>query len=144
MIHTPAEILRRLLVEQGLISDPEDDLASWPATISLLTAVQDKTVALYDTDPLELGRSLDGTFHHMPGFQITVRTGPEGYAEGWEKVQELYGYLTGASPVSVNFPDESYYIYSILAEPPRSMGREPGNRRCLFSCNGSAHITIES
>lgn len=98
--HSPADILRWVLVSLNLLSNPADD-ADWPGYCSSEPDSPDNCVTTYDTTGTDDGRSMtDGEVFHNPGVQVRVRA--TDHSTGWIKADAV----RAAMEQSIN----QYYI----------------------------------
>lgn len=76
MTHSPANVMKWLLVALGVGTSPElSPLQAWPLYDSSEPGQPDNCITLYDTQGTDDGRSmLDGKLWQHHGFQVRVRS----------------------------------------------------------------------
>ena len=90
MNYSPAYIMAQYLIEEGILSDP-DDSNDWPVYVGLMPddgVVDHNIAASIDTAPLKDGRVMgsgENIFHY--GFQILIRSVE--YNPGYLKTSEI-------------------------------------------------------
>lgn len=164
LLHSPADIASRLLVQLGGATDPENDpLQAWPAFVGVEPSSPDNCITVYNTAWQDDGRSMiDGEdFHHF-GLQFRVRgtTQPIAFA----KADAIHTLMTeGCYNRIVNISDSageaSYFIQCFAKQNVLSIGQEtPKTKRNILTINslmtirrianipsqqkwGSAHVT---
>ncbi len=145
--HSPAEIIRDLLVTLGLGTDPADS-GTWPVFVSREPNAPDSVITIYDTTPRLQGRSSPGgiTQEHY-GIQVRVRdASPTG---GWVKANSLAVALDqtiALDDVTIEDTDgtgsSTYKVYTVSRVGGiLSLGKEtPTSKRNLFTINAVAAI----
>ena len=113
MTHTPAQIFRQYLLDEGLAVEPGAS-GSWPIYHSHLpdgVGVEDDALCVYDTAGGKDGRPMGGLplFHH--GIQLRVRS--RSYTDGWEKAQEIADAAGGILRESLDLDSITYIIQSV-------------------------------
>lgn len=147
--HSPAEIVRQLLVDLGLCSDPADDpLSAWPAYVGVEPASPDNCVTVYDTAGSPDGRHMptgEAVQHH--GFQVRVRSAT--HQKGWGKVQAIRVGLSEnvrleyvEIAATADTPLTGYDVHAVARlSPINALGFETGvTKRCLFTLNAVAAL----
>lgn len=145
--HSPAEIIRDLLVTLGLGTDPADS-GSWPIFVSREPDTPDSVITIYDTTPRLQGRSSPGgiTQEHY-GIQVRIRdASPRG---GWVKANALVVALDQTIALDdVTIEDEdgtglsTYKVYTVSRTGGiLSLGKQiDSSKRNLFTINAVAAI----
>jgi len=87
--HSPARIVRQLLVDLGLATSPDaSPLQDWPAYHSKEPNAPDRVITVFGTFGMKHGRThVDGETQEHHGIQVRVRSDVE--ASGWDKVNEI-------------------------------------------------------
>lgn len=145
--HSPAHVIRDLLVTLGLGTDP-DDGGSWPIFVSREPNTPDSVITLYDTASRMQGRRMvNGITVEHYGIQVRVRdAGPTG---AWVKANALAVALDqtiALDDVTVEDTDgtgsSTYKVYTVSrVSGPLSLGKEtPTSKRNLFTINAVAAI----
>lgn len=147
--HAPADILRKLLVDQGYGSDPFSE-ADWPIYHMSLPEETHNSIVVADTVGVKLGRGMAGESLHRDGFQIRVRsTSP---VISYKKAETIRKYLDTVKNQSVSMPDDEVAeggptstTYKILAITQSSsiivLPRETKVER--FSCTMNGTVNLE-
>ena len=87
LTHSPAQIIRELLVQLELGVLPSDG-GSWPIYVSSIPDSPDNVITIIDTLGFSDGRiQTDGEAVEHPGFQVTVRAA--NHQTGWEKANDI-------------------------------------------------------
>lgn len=138
--HSPADILRNLLVNLGLGTTPSDS-GSWPVYASLMPDTPDNVITLIDTAGVKQGRiQTSGEIQEHYGVQLLIRstTHPVGYT----KAQALAVALD--ENIQNNTVTISGTTYDVDAVSRRgnvlSLGEEEESNRRLFSINAIVSI----
>lgn len=136
--HSPADILREVMVATLSLGTDPDDGDVWPVYASSEPDSPDNCITVFDTEGVKTGRLMVGgevTEHH--GIQIRVRSVdfPTGYAK--------------ARAIAVSLDEELYYdpvtmessIYNVRCfnrtSGVLSLGKDvPNTKRNLFTING--------
>lgn len=142
MDHSPANIIRDYLIDEALLTDP-DDSGAWPAYIGNLPDGKDtnhNAVACIDTSPTKDGRLMGGTplFHF--GVQLLVRA--TDYDDGYVKASALDAALAAVDDDEVTIDSVTYQIVNVSAATGIvALGQEEGTkRRWMFSLNFLATV----
>jgi hypothetical protein len=80
LAHSPADVVRQVLIDLGLGSDPDADPAqAWPVFAAGEPASPDEVVTVYNTSGVTSGRTApDGERQEHHGLQVRVRSrGPD-------------------------------------------------------------------
>lgn len=87
--HSAADIIRWLLVDLGIVGNPNDSpVPAWPAYATLEPEILDDLVTVYDTASIDQGRThYDGERQEREGFQVRVRATDT--VEGYDKADEI-------------------------------------------------------
>lgn len=71
--HSPADIIRKLLVDLGHGTNPEDN-GAWPTYVNYHRDSADNVMSVNDTDPITHGRhQIDGETQLHYGIQVFIR-----------------------------------------------------------------------
>jgi len=144
--HIPERIVRQLLIDLGLGSDPDDE-ASWPTYYNAAPDSDDTVVIVRGTAGDVLGTlQPSGERCENYGIQITVR-GQNTDTPG-EKAWTIATTLDGIAKVTVLVYDRSgtgsssYLVHGAnRISGPINLGKEPGTKRHLFTINFKLAIT---
>ena len=146
LIHSPADIIRNLLIDLSQGTAPADSDA-WPIYVAQEPDSPDSVITIYNTLGTRQGRFMFGEVQEKPGFQVRVRD-PEHYS-GFEKVQAITIALDNmASNTVVEVGDDagtgnqSYTVYAITGRlGVIALGRDtPRTKMHLFTIN--AVVTV--
>lgn len=133
--HSPADVLRWLMIQLGLGTNPADD-GSWPIQVGNEPDSPDDLVVVYDTSGLMTGRiHRTGEKVEHRGVMVQVRgvDHPTAYAKT-EAVRVAMD--ESVHNVTVTVGDDAYIVHAITRQSgPLSLGREPGTNRALFTLN---------
>ena len=141
LAHSPADILRYLLIDLGHGTLPSDG-ALWPIYESQEPNLPDNVITTYNTTNVHQGRVMsDGEVQERYGIQIRVRATTELIA--FVKSQAITisldqdVYLKG---VTIN--GSGYLVHAVSRiSGPMSIGKEtPDSKRDLFTINVTAAI----
>lgn len=137
LAHSPAHILRQLLIQLGQAGDVSDaGTATWPITVGSEAPTPDDVITSYDQAWIEDGRSMiDGeTFHHY-GCQLRVRSLSR--TTGFAKAVELHRALDqDVYDELVTIDGVQYLVHSVSGTSVLALGTEGGtSRRWLFTVN---------
>lgn len=139
LLHSPADIIRRLIIALGLGTDPSSNLA-WPAYAPVEPANPDNILAVTTTTGRDLGRDMvTSTRLEMYGVQVMVRSSTE--AVGYPKASAVADALDQLSWDSVTLDGTAYTCkHLIRSSGPLSLGYEANSRRWRSSINFLAWI----
>jgi len=138
MNYSPAYIMAQYLIEEGILSDP-DDSNDWPVYVGLMPddgVVDHNIAASIDTAPLKDGRVMgsgENIFHY--GFQILIRSVE--YNPGYLKTSEIADALEAVNRDTVTISGSSFRLDSVTQTTGVIvLGQEFGSkRREMFSVN---------
>ena len=87
LVHSPADVIRTLLIDLGLGTAPSDE-GTWPIYVGQEPDSPDSVITVYDTAGLLQGRTMpDGEMQEKHGFQVRVRDA--NHYQGYEKAREI-------------------------------------------------------
>lgn len=134
--HSPADIVRWLLISQGKGTDPEDGLA-WPIFTNNEHSTPDNCITTYDTSGILDGRiQSSGEMTEHFGFQIRVRS--QSHNVGWRKINDLKTQIDqGIKLDTIVINSSSYLVESITRSGGiLALGKEsPTSQRLVFTLN---------
>lgn len=139
-LHSPSEILRRVLIGLGVAADPP--AGPWPIYRGNEPSNPDNCLTVYDTEGMSDGRSMiDGEAYEHPGFQLRIRA--VGHGTGHAKASELrHALAERIGMLAVGVAGGSAVTY-LLHSANRlsgviSLGKDvPDSKRYLFTINGT-------
>lgn len=110
LLHSPANILRQVLVDLGLASYPP--AAQWACSIDVEPDEPEDSITLYDTDGRDFGRTMpDGERQEMHGVLIRVRSGDG--QEGYAKARAVAAALDSVRMQAVTVGSAAYLVWSV-------------------------------
>lgn len=137
LTHSPADVVRWLLVALGLGSSPAlEPLEAWPVYTDNEPDLPDEVITTGDTSARDSGRVMyDGERAEFNGFQVRVRAGT--FDVGYAKAHALAIAMDQAYQVVVHVGASSYRVQSISrTSDVLSLGKQvPGSKRSLFTVN---------
>ena len=140
LTHSPADIVRRVLIDLGLGVDPPS--TPWPVFASGEPDTPDNCITVYDTAGLDHGRSMiDGELFGHNGVQVRVRS--NSHATGWTKADAIQtGMAKSVYQETVTISGQAYLVHAIAKiGDVLTFGKEtPTSKRSLFTINALASI----
>lgn len=141
LTHSPANIIRYLLISEGLGTLPTDS-GSWPVYYSNEPGTPDSVITLYDTAGRIDGHSqIDGRVIEHHGIQVRVRcANPE---NGYAKARAIAVALDeDVSFSGVTISTSTYTVYAVTrSSDVLSLGKEtPTSKRNLFTVNATVAL----
>lgn len=141
--HSPADVLRQLLVDLGLGSEPAA-LSLWPVYATSEPSSPDNCLTTYDTTGLTDARLMvtgEAPVHH--GFQVRVRSAD--HQSGWAKANAVRTALAESVYQHTVHVGASAYLVHAVARigDVLTLGSEsPTSKRRLFTLN--AVVTLQA
>lgn len=139
--HSPAQVLRAVLLAAGLGVDPDVDPDSeWPIYVNHMPdeGAADKAIFVYDTSGTKDGRLLaSGTVIEHPGFQVRLRA--LDHPTVWAKLKAVADYIDAApASTTVAVGGTTYAVRNISRTgTPLNLGTQGApRRRQQFTLNG--------
>lgn len=134
--HSPADIVRYLLVDLARGSLPEDE-TSWPIFVSQEADSPDSCITLYDTSGILEGRAqVSGEIQEHYGLQIRVRAAAANVA--YAKISEINAWIDESVRNNlVTIDSNQYLVYAITRKGGiLSLGKElSASKRNLYTVN---------
>lgn len=137
--HTPAEIIRRLLLTLGHGTDPDTGSGEWLLFHNQMPEAQDKEICVYNTQPIDQGKTMQGDKHLRRGISISVRA--RGSNESITKAELIAVSLDTISRSYVTIGATTYLVHAIQHNGVISAGRGQQDTRYLSTINCTAPIT---
>lgn len=142
MTHSPAHIIRQMLVDLGIGSDPDlATLGDWPCYDGAEPENPDDVITIYDTTGLQDGRAMfDGELLQHHGVQARIRgqDAPTAWAKA-DAVQTAFAQTVYDERVTIGA--NSYFVLCLgKISQVLAVGREPNSRRSVFTINAVAAI----
>lgn len=132
LLHSPAEVIRQLIVDLGVGNDPPSP--EWPAYASFGPATGDDLIAVLDGRSKGFGRTMaDGERQQHYGYRILIRSST--HAAGYARASALQNLLDQVSQRTVVVEGTPYLVHSVNRQDevdPSGKDR-PSSARSLFS-----------
>ena len=135
LAHSPADVIRWLLIDLGLGTDPSEE-DSWPIHTSSEPDSPDNSITVYDTAGIVDGRiQRTGETREHCGVMLQVRGTSQPIA--WAKANAANVILDESIDKSnITIGSTDYIVYAVTRHSgPLSLGREPSTNRFLFTIN---------
>ena len=145
LANSPAEIVRQLLVDQGIgtfPSPPGNQSGSWPVYVAEEPSQPDNCLTVYDTTGKDDGRRMiDGVMFTHDGFQLRIRS--TDHQTGWVKGREartFFSEVVKTNTVTIN--GVSYLVWAVTGIGQLLvLGYDTGNsKRRLFTLNALVSV----
>lgn len=118
--HSPAEVIRQLLIDQGEATHPDSD-STWPAFYSSLPDNPDNAIGVNDTTGVNSGKvHISGEMQIHYGVQIVVRGINPNIS--WRKANALFNALSAIKRVTVTVGTYGYTVMAITPREPIGYG----------------------
>ena len=143
LTHSPADVVRRVLIALGLGTDPSlSPQQSWPVFSDGEPDRPDSVITVYDTAGKRKGRTMtDGEVQEYHGIQIRIRS--SAHSAGYLKARALAIALDGdVYQETVTIGSKTYLIHQLSrTSDVLRLGKEsPVSKRCLFTINALAMV----
>lgn len=136
MTHSPADVVRQLLVDLGLGTEPSA-AGAWPVYATGEPASPDAVITVYDTAGTNDGRSMvSGELFGHAGVQVRVRAAT--HAAGWTKADTVQEALAeDVYQRTVHVGAATYLVHSLnRIGDVLAIGKEsPTSKRSVFTLN---------
>lgn len=140
LTHSPADVLRRALIDLGLGSAPP--ATPWPVYASSEPSSPENVITVYDTEGRDEGREMIlGERQERHGFQIRVRAGT--HTEGYTKARAIAVALDEVVYMrAVSIEGIAYLIWAISrTSDVISLGTNvTSSKRQVFTINGTVSL----
>lgn len=134
--HSPARIIRDMIVDLGLGSEPSANTA-WPVYADIEPDSPDPLIAVFDTAAVLQGRvQVSGQVQEFFGISILVRSANP--SAGWTKANSVGIALDGLNAYqrSVSISANVYEVHSLNRRSGViSAGKGPNDKRNLYTLN---------
>lgn len=142
LLHSPAEIVARLITQLGHAVDPSPSLdpTSWGAYSHLEPPKPANCITTYDTQGTDQGRTMpDGERATLDGVQVRFRAAT--FAEGFVKANAVAIALDQQSMVTVAIDGTRYLVIHFMrTSGPINVGKEPGSSLAVLTVNGLLRV----
>lgn len=146
--HSPADIIRWVIIGLGLGTDP-DDGGEWPVFVSNEPALPDSSITVFNTTPIDGGREMvEGERSMHWGIQVRVRaaTDPEAFARA-EAIRKAFDEQVGAyglnlaEPSGVGTATVNYCVQAVTNTGLMILGKEvAATKRWVYVVNAKTFI----
>jgi|WetSurMetagenome_2_1015567.scaffolds.fasta_scaffold586091_2 hypothetical protein len=138
LAHSPADVVRWLMIDLSLGTDPAGTGTSdsWPIHASSEPDYPDNLITIYDTAGVQQGR-IQNTGETVEHRGIMVQVRGTDHATAWGKMDAIKVALDESVHNSLVIVDSSQYtVYAVTKQSgPLSLGREQNTNRFLFTLN---------
>ena len=138
--HSPADIARRVIIELGGGTDPQQPAASqsataWPVFAEGQPDKPDSAVMVFSQEGILEGRHMiDGSWAEHKGVQILIRAA--NHSNGFARVELIVGILDAMYQQVMTLGAYRYLVWSFSRRgQPIPLGNEAGTNRKMFSLN---------
>ena len=135
--HSPAEVVRRLLIQEGLGSDPADPPGTWPVYANGEPDTPDSAITVYNTQGRDGGRTMtDGERQEHHGVQVRIRAAA--FNTGFSKARAIAVSMDeDIVQEFITIGSASYKVWSISrSSDVLFLGNDtPTSKRKLFTIN---------
>ena len=135
MTHSPADVLRKLLVSLGHGTMPSA-AGSWPVSVAQEPDDPDDDMTLYDEIGRKDGRAMaSGEVYEHHGVQLQLRAAK--FTDGYTKVSGVVGALDqDVEAAGVTIDTSTYVVYAVSRTGTINyLGHEPESRRHIWTVN---------
>ena len=138
--HSPADIIRYLLIELGQGTLPTDN-GTWPVFVSSEPNLPDQVITVYDTAGHYDGRSMrSGEMYTFHGMQLRIRG--INHQDAFQKANDVAVAMdeqVNRMPITID--SSIYKIFGISrVSGPLNLGNEENTNRILFTINAVAAL----
>ena len=138
LAHSPADVIRKLLVNLALGSDANAVPAeAWPVFASGEPASPDSVITVYDTAGKNDGRAM-ATGERSEHYGIQVRVRSAAHTAGYAKAQAIaIAFDETVTQNAVTIGSTTYLVHAVSRRGPvLNIGKEtPTSKRSLFTLN---------
>lgn len=136
--HSPAEVVRKLLVDLGLATAPTTPPGGWPAYVDHCPDVPARSLCVYNTESRLQGRRMvDGVVCEHYGLQVRVQSeplAPEYAMNRARSIATVFAEQVLRNNVAIG--SSTYLVQSIArTSGVLSLGMDTANRHRLFTIN---------
>lgn len=143
LLHSPADVIRRLLIDLGLGLDPSPTTAevTWPVYATTEPSVPDNCITVYDTTGYDEGRTApDSERQEHHGFQVRIRSAT--FATGYVKARAIATAMDAQYQDVMTLDGSRYLVHCITRiGDVLPIGKEtPNSKRDIFTINCKAAL----
>lgn len=143
LTHSPAEIVRQLLIDLSLGTNILTSTSLWPVFATSEPDTPDNVITIYDTQGTDGGRSMiDGEFLTHYGFQVRIRS--KNHIVGWIKTDMIRHYLAHSVYQKIVHVENNSYLIQAIEKIGNvlAIGKETSiSKRNLFTLNATIPLT---
>lgn len=142
MTHSPADIIRTLLITLGLGVDP-DSAGQWPIFSDREPTAPDEVITVYNTQGRSDGRVMEGEVQGPRGIQVRLRSKTP--QSGWEKADAIRTALAESIYRNIVVVGAVRYLVQSVAKigDVIALGKDSTNsQRNLFTINAVTTIRV--
>lgn len=139
-LHSPADIVRRILIAEGAGTDPDEN-DEWPVFCAKEPNTPDKTITIYNMVGFSDGRFMvDGELFYHPGIQLRIRS--EHSPQGAAKAHAVRNLMSRLNKEEVTVSGTPYLLYCLgKITEVRELGDEsPTSKRQVFTIESVAAL----
>jgi len=149
LTHSPADIVRQLLVDLGLAVDPawmgaRDVAVGWPAFAHTEPPQPDDCITVRETDPQDDGPDMHGNLYFHHGCQVRFRSSVQN--DGQNKARAVQTFLFQPSNVqrrTVTLDSVNYEVWCVIPGGVLNLGMNvPTDKRFLVTLNIRVPIRV--
>lgn len=146
LFHSPADIVRRVLIARGLGADPNPDptvTVSWPIYVANEPSVPDNCITIYTTAGTNSGRTNpDGERQGHHGIQVRVRAKND--RVGINKANEIAIGMDAVDQHFITLDTTNYVVHSLnRSSDVLPIGKDPNSNRPLYTINALTVIRVD-
>lgn len=142
MTHSPADIVRKLLVDAGQGVASDNTSTDWQCFASGEPSNPDNCITVYDTEGTSDGRHMvNGQLQYHYGIQLRIR-GID-HKTGYDKAQTLRTWISEACYLATVSIDSSRYLVHAITHIGQviALGKDvPRSKRNLFTINATVPL----
>lgn len=142
--HSPADVLRYLLIDKGMGTLPTDSL-DWPIFVDNEPDRPDECITIYNTTGRKNGRTIEGEIQEHHGIQIRIRSAVS--EEGYPKARILATTLDEeVYTENVYISGSVYCVHSFSrVDDIRSLGKDTPTptKRSIYIFNGLLMVRMK-
>jgi hypothetical protein len=139
LLHTPADVLSRVLIAAGVGTDPPDS-DPWPVYATDEPDTPDNCITVFDTVGMTWGSTMtDGVQQLHSGAQVRVRGRPQD--DPYVKANEVAVALDAVNRSQVTISGTAYLVDAVDTGDVISVGKEGGSGRRVCTVNVTFPVT---
>lgn len=142
MNHSPADIVRTLLIAKGVGTDPDSANPVWPIFADREPTSPDNVITVYNTPGRYNGRVMQGEVQGPEGIQVRIRAANS--AKGWLKADEVHTMMAEGVLRDIVTIGAARYLVQAISRigDVLPLGKEsPTSQRNIFTINAVVTVT---